>query len=150
MSIGDLAMPTSFLDDLGGMSCLERVHKILYEKLLKHPWLKGFFQGVPRSHLESQQSEFMSGVFGGPRIYRGRPIKSAHVHLFITEEVFLLRHELLRQSLCEAGIRSDYRDRWLDYDIKMIKVLVKKSVSECEGRYLQEPVISVEKPRQYA
>lgn len=139
-------MSETFLDELGGMPCLEKVHKILYDKLLKHPWLSGFFDGVPRSHLESQQSEFMSGIFGGPKIYCGRPPKTAHVHMFITEEVFLTRHKLLEQSLTEAGIRADLKERWLGYDMGMKRALVKNSISECEGRYKCEPIIVVEKP----
>lgn len=131
------------------MACLQRVHKIFYGKLLEHPWLRGFFEGVPRSHLESQQSEFMCGVFGGPRIYGGRPPKTAHTHLFITEDVFLTRHELLKQSLVEEGIRPDLREKWLAYDMRMLKVLVKKDVSECFGRYKNEPVISVPKPLEF-
>lgn len=142
-------MSLAFFDELGGMPCLEEVHRIFYGKLLRHPWLKEFFEGVPRSHLESQQSEFMCGVFGGPKIYGGRPPKTAHTHLYITEEVFLTRHDLLRESLIEAGISPDLRERWLVYDMRMLKVLVKKSLSECEGRYKNEPVISVPKPREF-
>ncbi|WP_420345227.1 group I truncated hemoglobin [Pelagibius sp.] len=139
-------MADSFFEELGGMDCLERVHRIFYGKLLSHPWLKGFFEGVPRHHLESQQTDFMAGVFGGPKIYGGRPPKSAHVHLFITEEVFMIRHGLLEESLIEAGIRPDLRKRWLGYDLRMKKVLVKSSVSECAGRYNTDPVVVVEKP----
>ncbi len=141
-------MSESFFEELGGMPCLQRVHRIFYDKLLAHPWLKGFFKGVPRSHLEGQQSDFMCGVFGGPKVYGGRSPKDAHVHLFITEEVFLTRHELLRQALTEAGIRTDLKERWLTYDMRMIKVLVKNSISECKGRYNTEPVIAVEKPHE--
>lgn len=78
----------------------------------------------------------------------GRAPKSAHVHMFITEEVFLTRHELLAQSLTEANIRPDLKERWLAYDMNMKKLLVKNSVSECEGRYKNEAIIIVEKPRQ--
>ncbi len=132
------------------MPCLHRVHRIFYDKLLAHPWLKDFFKGVPREHLESQQSDFMASVFGGPKVYCGRPPKSAHTHLFITEEVFLTRHKLLGEALTEAGIRPDLKERWLTYDMRMLKVLVKSSLSECEGRYKTEPVIAVEKPRELA
>ena len=128
------------------MATVEKVHTIFYDKLLSHPWLKEFFKGVPRAHLESQQSEFMSGLFGGPKIYGGRPPLTAHVHMFITEEIFLIRHELLALSLTEANIRPDLRDRWLRHDMAMKRALVKKSPAECEGRYKSEPIIVVEKP----
>lgn len=139
-------MSATFFDEIGGMPCVEKVHKVFYGKLLAHPWLKQFFVGVPRAHLESQQSAFMCGVFGGPKIYCGRPPKSAHVHLFITEEVFLTRHKLLEESLTEVGLSPDLRQQWLDYDMRMKKVLVKASLSDCEGRYWSEAVIAVEKP----
>ena len=44
-------MAEDLLLELGGMPCLEKVHTIFYDKLLKHPWLKEFFKGVPRSHF---------------------------------------------------------------------------------------------------
>jgi len=140
-------MANDLFEELGGIPCLERVHRIFYQKIFDHPWLKGFFAGVPRKHLESQQTDFMAGVFGGPKIYSGRPPKTAHSHLFITEEVFLLRHELLEQALTEAKIRPDLKARWLDHDMRMKDLLVKNSVSECEGRYRNEPVLVVQKPQ---
>lgn len=143
-------MSDELYDELGGMQCLEKVHVIFYDKLLAHPWLKGFFVGKQRRHLESQQSDFMAGLFGGPRTYGGRSPKGAHVHLFITEEVFLIRHDLLDQSLREANIRSDQKERWLAYDMAMKNALVKSSVSECSGRYKTEPIIVVEPPQEEA
>ncbi len=139
-------MAEDLFDRLGGMATVEKVHRIFYDKLLGHPWLKEFFKGVPRAHLESQQSEFMSGLFGGPKIYGGRPPLTAHMHMFITEEVFLIRHDLLALSLTEANIQPDLRDRWLRHDMGMKRALVKRSVEECEGRYKTEPIIVVEKP----
>lgn len=139
-------MADNLFDELGGMPCLERVHRIFYGKLLAHPWLKEFFAGVPRAHLEDQQNSFMAGAFGGPRLYGGRPIDTAHEHMFITEEVFDLRHEILDQSLKEAGVRTDLRERWLVYNMKTKKALVKKSISECKGRYKTEPIIDIKKP----
>ena len=139
-------MAENLFHELGGMPAVQKVHRIFYDKLLSHPWLKEFFKGVPRPHLESQQSEFMSGLFGGPQIYGGRPPLTAHVHMFITEEIFLIRHELLAQSLTEAKVRPDLRERWLKHDMGMKRALVKNSVAECEGRYKSEPIIVVEKP----
>ncbi|MBT3533850.1 MAG: group 1 truncated hemoglobin [Rhodospirillaceae bacterium] len=140
-------MAETLFDELGGMQGIERVHRIFYDKLLMHPWLKGFFDGVPRPHLESQQTEFMAGLFGGPKVYGGRPPATAHVHMFITEEVFFTRHILLEEALDEARVREDLKERWLDADMGMKRALVKDDISECEGRYKNEPIIAIEKPR---
>lgn len=139
-------MADTLFDELGGMPCLEKVHVLFYEKLLKHPWLKGFFTGMRRENLESQQSEFMKRLFGGSRTYSGRMPKAAHIHMFITEEVFMVRHEILDETLTEIGVRSDLKKRWLDYDMGMKKALVKNDISECAGRFKTEPIIVVEKP----
>lgn len=139
-------METVFLDEVGGRACLERVHKILYDKLLSHPWLKDFFAGNHRWHLEVQQTDFMADLFGGPACYQGRFPMRAHQHLFITEEIFMVRHNLLAQALSEAKVSDDHKERWLTYDLGLIPAIVKKSLDECEGRYNTEKVLVVPKP----
>ena len=120
--------------------------RIFYDKLLSHPWLKDFFEGVPRPHLEYQQTGFLAAAFGGPWMYGGRPIDTAHLPMFITEEVFMLRHDILGQSLIEAGVRPDLRERWLAYSMKTERALVKASIGECAGRHKTEPIFVVAKP----
>lgn len=137
-------MKDNLFTEVGGMPCLNRVHKIFYDKLLCHPWLKEFFIRTPQPHLESQQSDFMARLFGGPNVYSGRLPKSAHVHMYITEDVFMERHRVLEQSLTEAGIPENLKKRWLSYDMGMKKALVKSSISECEGRFKTDPIISVQ------
>ena len=139
-------MSMVFLDEVGGKDTLVRVHKILYEKLLSHPWLKGFFVGLERWHLEDQQTDFMADLFGGPACYQGRLPMNAHQHLFITEEVFMIRHKLLAESLAEANLSDAIIERWLRFDMDMMPAIIKETVDDCEGRYRTEKVIVVEKP----
>lgn len=140
-------MATEFIDELGGKACVERVHKLLYEKLLSHPWLKGFFVGFEIWHLEVQQTDFMSDLFGvTPKDYQGRLPMYGHQHIFITEEVFMIRHALLAESITEAGVSDEHKARWLDFDMGMKAAIVKETVDECEGRYRNEKVIVVPKP----
>ena len=142
-------MTKPFLDDIGGKDCIARVHKILYDKLLSDPWLKDFFVGMERWHLEDQQTDFMHDLFGGPACYQGRFPMNAHQHLFITEEVFMVRHKLLAESLSEARVPEEHKQRWLKFDMSMKAALVKKTVEDCEGRYKTEKVIVVPKPAGY-
>lgn len=139
-------MATAFIDEIGGRPKLETVHRLLYDKLLTHPWLKGFFVGFERWHLEVQQTDFMADLFGGPPSYCGRAPMRAHQHLFITEEVFMIRHNLLAESLTEARVPEAQKARWLEFDMGMKAAIVKKSVDECEGRYRTEEVLVVPKP----
>ncbi len=140
-------MASLFFEEIGGMACLERVHKILYGKLLSHPWLKEFFAGFDRWHLEVQQNEFMADLFGrSPKNYAGRAPMYGHQHMFITEEIFMIRHNLLAESITEAKVPEDQKERWLQFDMGMKPALVKNSADECEGRYRSEKVIVVPKP----
>jgi len=140
-------MEKAFFDEVGGKARIEQVHTILYDKLLSHPWLKDFFVGLERWHLEEQQTDFMADLFGGrPAIYCGRAPMRAHQHLFITEEIFMIRHNLLADSLTEAKIPDDQKARWLDFDMGMKAAIVKKSVDDCEGRFRNEKVLVVPKP----
>lgn len=136
-----------YLDNIGGKACVERVHKILYDKLLSHPWLKDFFVGMERWHLEEQQTDFMIDLFGNsPQCYQGRFPMNAHQHLFITDEVFMVRHGLLADAITEAGVSDEHKERWLAHDLSMKDAVVKKTVDECEGRYRSEKIIVVPKP----
>ncbi|NQV54606.1 MAG: hypothetical protein HQ503_02000 [Rhodospirillales bacterium] len=140
-------MTSTFFDEVGGRPVVELVHTLLYDKLLSHPWLKGFFVGQERWHLEIQQTEFMADMFGRtPLIYAGRAPMRAHQHLFITEEVFMIRHNLLSDALTEAKILEDHKKIWLRYDMGMKAAIVKKTVDDCEGRYKTEQVLVVPKP----
>lgn len=65
---------------------------------------------------------------------------------FSPQEIFFIRHALLDQSLTEAGVRDDLKQRWLEHDFGFKRALVKNSVDECEGRYKNEPIIVVKKP----
>jgi hemoglobin len=141
-------MSTTYFDQIGGQPCIEKVHSILYDKLLSHRWLKGFFVGMERWHLEEQQTHFMSDLFGGmPKIYQGRPPMRGHQHLFITEEVFMIRHALLAESLTEAKVPADLHEQWLKYDLGMKAAIVKETVEDCEGRFKSEEVLVVPKPQ---
>jgi hemoglobin len=140
-------MTPKFLDEIGGKACVERVHKILYDKLLSHPWLKDFFVGMQRWHLEVQQTDFMIDMFGNsPKCYQGRLPMKAHQHLFITEEVFMIRHDLLAKSITEANVSDVHKERWLKIDMGLKAAIVKETIDECEGRYRMEKVITVPKP----
>lgn len=138
-------MDTLF-DALGGNATLVRVHRIFYDKLYAHPWLKGFFVGIERHVIEQQQTDFMTSAFGGPDRYQGKFPVPAHQHMYITAEIFDLRHAMLEQSLEEAGIAPDLRARWLKVDGAFRGKMCKESVSECKGRFKTEPILVVPRP----
>ena len=120
-------MEESIYDAIGGFSTLERVHKIFYDKIYEHPWLKKFFEGFDQKVIEDKQSTFMGEKFGGPA-YTGKSIRQVHENMFISQELADLRHKILHESLIEAGISEDIQIRWLRVDAAFMKQVIKKSV----------------------
>ncbi|MEZ4742018.1 MAG: group 1 truncated hemoglobin [Bdellovibrionota bacterium] len=136
----------TLFDRLGGRATLEKVQKIFYDKLFAHPWLSQYFVDVEQEHIEFQQTEFLMKLFGGPEIYRGRPPVTAHIHAYITDELFDVRHEILRDSLNEAGIPEDLSNEWLNIDASFRRALIKKSISQCKGRWKTDKILAFENP----
>lgn len=131
----------SLYDNLGSADCLARVHRALYDKIFDHPSFRVFFADKNREHQESQQNDFMASKFGGPNEYRGRLPDGAHQHMYITDELFELRHDLLRETLDECGVSPELRDQWLAIDRSFKSAIVKKSVTDCVKRYNTDTII---------
>jgi len=142
----DDSKKNKLFERLGGRPTLDKVHKIFYDKLFSHPWLKNFFAGTKQEHLEKLQSDFMGSVFGGPKIFSGRMPIDAHTHMFITEEIYNTRHELLRESLIGASVPEQEREDWLRIDMAFKKVLIKKDVNQCKKRYGTDDILDFPNP----
>ncbi len=137
----------SLFEAVGGMPTLQRVHKIFYDKLYAHPWLKHFFAGFNQQIIEDKQTGFMAWKMGGPNDYRGRELKTAHRQFYIPDELFELRHEILRESILEGGVPEDLAQRWLRIDRAFKKQIVKDSIESFYAHhFLYEKRVIVPKP----
>ena len=129
-SVNQASSKRTLFDEVGGLPILQKVHKIFYDKVYAHPWLKQFFAGHNQQIIEDRQTAFMGGKMGGPIEYLGKTLKMAHRHMYITEELFELRRQLLIDSLCEAGVPAPLRERWLKIDSAFKRMIVKKSIAD--------------------
>lgn len=137
----DFGADDSVYARIGGRPCLERVHKAFYNKIYTHPMFRAFFKNVAQTHQENQQSDFMAQAMGGPSRYGGRLPDGAHQHLFITEEIFELRHKILAETLKECLVPEDLRERWLAIDYQFKGKIVKKTIDDCEKRYTMDTIL---------
>jgi truncated hemoglobin YjbI len=131
---------------IGGRPTMDRVHRIFYQKIYEHPWLQKYFDGISREHVTNQQSDFMQGLFGGEKHYNGRMPIDAHMHMMITEELFDVRHGLLRDSLIAAGVKDPELSDWLKIDNAFRKALVKPSLGDCKKRFNTDEIIDHPNP----
>ena len=115
-------------ESVGGLPTLQKVHKIFYYKIYAHDWLQKFFEGHDQKVIEDKQSSFMAEKMGGPDIYPGKEIKMVHEAMYITQELFDIRHALLDDSLKEACLEKTLRERWLRIDSAFMQQIIKDSV----------------------
>lgn len=120
----------TLFDAIGGLPTLQKVHKIFYDKVYAHPWLGKFFEGHNQQAIENRQTTFMALKMGGEVTYLGKEPRMAHRAMYITEELFDLRTELLRESLEEAGLPVDLIERWIKIDNAFKKHIVKNSIED--------------------
>jgi len=131
---------------LGGYLTIEKVHKIFYDKVFSHDWLKQYFVNQDQSLIEKQQTNFMAEKMGGPKNYVGKLPRQTHIHMYITEELFNLRHELLKNSLEEAKVPRDLIERWLRIDYAFKRLIVDESLETFHASYTFKRRIIVPNP----
>ncbi len=140
-----MAVDQTLHDRLGGRPTFEKVHKIFYDKVYAHPWLGKYFAHRTRGPIESQQSDYMIQLTGGPKCYAGQAPHTVHQYMFITEELFDLRSQLLSDAIKEAGVNDELREEWLAANEMFKKVMVKSSISECVRQYSHQEILHFSK-----
>ena len=121
-------MKQTLYEAVGGLPTLQKAHKIFYDKVYAHAWLGKFFDGFDQKVIEDKQTSFMAEKMGGPVPYNGKEIRMVHEAMYIDRELFDLRHDLLEESLLQAGVTKELRDRWLKIDSAFMQQVVKDSV----------------------
>ena len=118
----------TLFDAVGGLPTLQRVHRIFYDKVYAHAWLKLYFEGHSQVAIENRQTTFMAMKMGGDVVYMGKDVRVAHEAMYITPELFEIRRALLDESIRETGVADDLRERWLKIDGAFMKSIVKDSL----------------------
>jgi hemoglobin len=136
----------SFFDEVGGRPIIEKVHKIFYDKIYAHPWIGLYFKDIDQKIIEVQQSDFMEQNFGGNSVYLGKLPGPAHRHMFINEELFKLRTQLLEESLSEAGLNNEQIKKWIKIDNAFKGQILKKTIDDCAKRFVTDEIVDFKKP----
>ncbi len=125
---------------------IAKVNEVFYDLVYKDPWLGLVFQGTDQDHIARQQTDFMLGAFGGPKIYAGRSPKDAHPHININEEMWDLREKHLRAAFVKTNFPPDLQVKWIRIDEAFKQAILKKSVADCQKRFNLDVIIDPPKP----
>ncbi len=134
---------------MGGRESLIAINKVFYDKIYKHPWLKLYFEAIPQAHIEIQQVDFMQKVLGGENIYVGKSPSIAHDHMFITDELFEVRKQLLCEAFAETNAHPELIEKWLALDESFRRHIIKNSPEECKPRFKTDPILNFPNPENY-
>lgn len=97
----------SLYERLGGQVAIEAAVHLFYEKVLNDGELRVFFQTADLDDLRQKQIDFMTQAFGGPAVYKGLDMASAHKNMGITEEDFSRVVVHLKDTLLELGVADE-------------------------------------------
>ena len=140
-------MGMEILDQYGGQEMLEKIVREFYDRVYEHPWLGKYFQHIKQEVIESQQVDFMIGALGGPKnVYSGQLPVTAHKNMFITDELYTLREEILLMAMKKVGAPKGLIEKWLQIDEAFRPSIVKKSVDDCEKQFATDEILNFDKP----
>jgi hemoglobin len=126
-----------------------KINEIFYEKVYEDEWLVQIFGAVDIELISSQQTDFIVGALGGPKKYCGRSPKDAHPHIFIQEDMWLLRENYLMEAFKEVNAPDWMIAKWIGIDNAFKKAILKKNPSDCVGRYKTEELIIIPNPQDH-
>lgn len=129
---------------------IKLVTEEFYERVYKDEWLKLVFQSIPKEFITSQQIDFMVGAFGGEQRFSGRSPKDAHPHIFVTDEMWMRREELLREAMVAVNCPAEICEKWLKIDNAFKKFIIMKSPMDCQKRFGGDEIIIVPNPAKKA
>lgn len=96
---------------------------IFYERMTSEPAFAAIFAGVDLNRLKGHQRAFLLQVLGGPSLYSGRELKTAHAGLEITDAHYEIAIEHLLDALVEVGVAPDVVERAAG-DIEGLRALI--------------------------
>jgi hemoglobin len=96
---------------------------LFYERLLADPALVGMWEDVHLPRLKAHQRAFLLQALGGPSLYSGRDMQTAHRGLGITDDQFSRTLAHLVASLRDVGVAQDVVQR-ATADLQGLRALI--------------------------
>ena len=100
----------SLYDQLGGNSGVKAAVTVFYNRVLADETLAHWFEGIDISRLRAHQRAFLAAALGGPELFAGRDIATAHAGMEITDEAFDTIIQHLASTLHDLGAGDELVD----------------------------------------
>lgn len=97
----------SIYDSIGGAAAVRAAVDDFYARVLADPTLAPYFTGTDMTRLKSHQRAFIAAAIGGPEIFAGRDMASAHAGRGITNADFDAVVAHLAGTLAGLGVPDE-------------------------------------------
>jgi len=94
----------TLFERIGGVPAIKAAVDRLYEKMLNDAELKPYFAKANLRHLKARQNAFFITALGGPGVYKGKDMRSAHKGMGITRAHFDKTATYLAATLKELRV----------------------------------------------
>ena len=94
-------------DRLGGAAAIDAALALMFDKLLADPRLAPYFEKVNVARHFGKVSTFVCAALGGPQVYLGKDMRTAHARLSISADEFGRVAGHLGAALDELGVPDD-------------------------------------------
>jgi hemoglobin len=78
----------SIYDSIGGAAAVRAAVDDFYDRVLADAELAPFFEDTDMQRLKAHQRSFIAAAIGGPEVFAGRDMASAHAGLGVTDAQF--------------------------------------------------------------
>jgi hemoglobin len=89
---------------LGGTEGVTRIANDLVDLHLANPLIAARFAGSDVSRMKRMAADFFSTGSGGPQVYGGKDMRSAHQHMNISDNEYMAAVDDLMKALTGAGV----------------------------------------------
>ncbi len=117
----------SLYDQLGE-DLITRVITEFYERAFKDLMIGHFFLHKDQKDLTAKQIAFTRGMLGGPRLYQGKSLPSAHDSLAIRPPHFGRRSVLMRDVMADLNVPDDLAQAWLKLEEEFKPIILQSRI----------------------
>jgi hemoglobin len=94
-------------DSIGGAGAVRAAVDDFYARVLADPQLAPFFAGTDLGRLKAHQRSFIAAALGGPEVFSGRDMASAHAGLAVSDADFDAVVAHLADTLTGLGVDQE-------------------------------------------
>src|ERR1700759_1070861 len=97
----------SIYDNIGGADAVRAAVDDFYIRVLADPRLASYFAATDLNRLKAHQRSFIAAAIGGPEVFSGRDMKTAHAGRGITDADFDAVGGHLVDTLTGVGVPAE-------------------------------------------